>query len=252
MKFNSVSENLHTWDHVYAWPEDGDEWKGQALTCGVAYEDWKRALVERLIVPYQREGAATLEIAPGHGRWTGYLAERAGRLILVELSPSCLEYCRRHYAGRPKMEFYLTDGSSLPAGLDGQLDLIWSFDSFVHIAPQEIASYLRDFRRVLKPGGAAVIHHANRFHYTLWLAGMRKWGTAWTYLYRTLSIGMQECVDGWRSPVSRQLFARLARESGLDILEQFQRWGAGGRYGVPRHNDLITVMRRPTGSDPKA
>ena len=245
MTSNSVAENLKMWDQAHAWPEDGDEWKGQAVACGEPYEAWKTALVDRLITPYLPEGGAAMEIAPGHGRWTGFLGERAGRLILVDLSPSCLEHCRRRYAGRPDMEFHQTDGRSLPAGLDGQLDLVWSFDSFVHIAPDDIAGYLGDFRRVLKPGGYAVIHHANRWHRTLWLAPIRKWGPAWTFLYRALSIGVQERIDGWRSPVSGRLFARLAREAGLEVVDQFQRWGEGMRYGVPRHNDLVTVMRRP-------
>ncbi len=245
MTTNSVAENLSTWDRAHAWPEDGDEWKGQAVVCGVPYEAWKQALVERLITPYLPTGGAAMEIAPGHGRWTGYLAERAGRLILVDLSPSCLEHCRRRFAGRPEMEFHVTDGSSLPPGLDGRLDLVWSFDSFVHIHPRDIAGYLRDFRRVLKPGGVAVIHHANRLHGTLWLAGMRAWGPGWTYLYRLLSIGAQERADGWRSPTSGRLFGRLVREAGLEVAEQFQRWGEGDRYGVPRHNDLVTVIRKP-------
>jgi ubiquinone/menaquinone biosynthesis C-methylase UbiE len=245
MTSNSVAENLHMWDQAHAWPENGDEWKGQAVLCGVDYEEWKRSLIERLIEPYLPKGAAAMEIAPGHGRWTGYLGERAGRLILVDLSPTCLEHCRQRYAGRPDMEIYTTDGSSLPAGLDGQLDLVWSFDSFVHIHPNDIRGYLKDFMRVLKPGGVGVIHHGNRFHYTLWLAGMRKWGPAFTYLYRLISIGAQERIDGWRSPISGRMFARLAREAGLEVTEQFQRWGEGGRYGVPRHNDLVTVMRKP-------
>jgi len=247
MTSNSVAENLRMWDQVHAWEEDGDEWKGQAVVCGVPYEDWKQSLVERLIVPYLPQGAAAMEIAPGHGRWTGYLGERAGRLVLVDLSPSCLEHCRRRYGDRFALETHVTDGSSLPAGLDGQLDLVWSFDSFVHIHPRDIAKYLREFHRVLKPGGMAVIHHANRFHYTLWLAGIRKWGPQWTYLYRVLSIGAQERLDGWRSPISGKVFSRLAREAGLEVVEQFQRWGEGGRYGVPRHNDLVTVMRKPAG-----
>src|SRR5690349_17953715 len=77
MTTNSVAENLKTWDQAHAWPEDGDEWKGQAVVCGVPYEDWKQSLVERLIDPYLPPGASVMEIAPGHGRWTGYLAERA-------------------------------------------------------------------------------------------------------------------------------------------------------------------------------
>jgi ubiquinone/menaquinone biosynthesis C-methylase UbiE len=31
---------------------------------------------------------------------------------------------------------------------------------FVHINPTDIDAYLRDFRRILKPGGIGVVHHA--------------------------------------------------------------------------------------------
>ena len=98
MTANSISENLKMWDEVHEWAEDGDEWKGQSRCCGVPYEEWKQSLIDHLIVPYVKQGDAVLEIAPGHGRWTGPLAERAGRLVLVDLSPSCLDYCAKRFA----------------------------------------------------------------------------------------------------------------------------------------------------------
>lgn len=244
MTANSISENLKMWDQVHEWEEDGDEWKGQSKVCGVPYETWKQSLIDHLIVPYVKPGMSVIELAPGHGRWTGALAERAGRLVLVDLSPSCLDYCARRFAEHNHIEYRQGDGSSLPDDLTGQIDVVWSFDSVVHIAPDDIASYLRHIHRVLKPGGVSVIHHANRFHGTLWLAGIRKWGPNWTYLYRVLSIGAQERLDGWRSPISGRLFKQLARKAGLEVVDQFVRWG-DGRCGVPRHNDRVTVMRKP-------
>lgn len=244
MTSNSVAENLHMWDQAHAWEEDGDEWKGQAIACGVPYEQWKQSLIDHLITPYAPVGSSILEIAPGHGRWSGALADRAGKLYLVDLSPSCLAHCAKRYADRGNIEYRQGDGSSLPDDLTGQLDLVWSFDSVVHIAPDDIASYLRHIHRVLKPGGMSVIHHANRFHYTLWAAPIRKLGPNWTYFYRLISIGAQERIDGWRSPISAKMFARLAREAGLEVVDQFASWGDGS-CGVPRHNDRITVMRKP-------
>ena len=241
---NTVAENLRMWDRDHAWEEDGDEWKGQSVVCGVPYEEWKQSLIDHLIVPYINPGDQVLEIAPGHGRWTQHLADRAGHLTAVDLSPSCLAYCARRFADRTNIDYRQGDGSSLPADLTGKVDVVWSFDSVVHIGPDDIASYLRHIHRVLKPGGVSVIHHANRFHGTLWLAGIRKWGPNWTYLYRLLSIGAQERIDGWRSPVSGRLFKKMARAAGLEVVDQFVR-GGDGRCGVPRHNDRITVMRKP-------
>ena len=243
---NSVSENLLMWDQNYHW--DGDEWQGQARVCGVPYEEWKQSLIDHLIVPYLEPGGTALEIAPGHGRWSEALAARAGRLVLVDLSPSCLAFCQQRFSGLSHLDYRQGDGSSLPADCTGAIDLVWSFDSFVHISPTDIQSYLHHIQRVLKPGGLAVIHHANRRHSTLWLAGIRRFGPRFTYLYRLLSIGNQERIDGWRSAVSQRLFRRMARRAGLVVVDQFQRWG-NGRCGVPRHNDRITVLRKPAASE---
>ena len=239
---NSIAENLSVWNQEHAWLEDGDEWKGQAESCGVPYDEWKASVVERLITPYARPGSTILELAPGHGRWTGALASVAGRLILVDLSPACIEACQRRFAGRDRLETFVNDGRSLPPGLDCQVDLVWSFDSLVHVAPREIQSYLSEIHRVLRPGGFAVIHHANRRHWTLPLAPIRSLGPAWAFLYRYLSIGFEESTDGWRSAVSVKLFRTMANRAGLTVLAHLSRWGNDGRYGVPRHNDRVTIL----------
>lgn len=245
MTTNSISENRRIWNDEYAWPEAGDEWRGQADACGVPYAEWKQELVDRLILPYARPGTTILEIAPGHGRWTETLSQRAGRLILVDLSPTCIDSCRQRLSDRARLETFVTDGRSLPPTVESAVDLVWSFDSFVHIAAADIQQYLVEIHRVLRPGGAAVIHHANRWHATLRLAGLRSFGSGGRLLYRWLSLGPGERKDGWRSAVSARSFCDMARRAGLDIVEQFARWGAGGRYGVPRHNDRVTVLRKP-------
>jgi len=239
---NSVAENLRVWNQEHAWLEHGDEWKGQADACGVPYDEWKASVVDWLITPYAKPGSTILELAPGHGRWTEALASLAGRLILVDLSPACIEECQRRFKGRDRLETFVNDGKSLPVGLDCLVDLVWSFDSLVHVAPREIQSYLYEIHRVLRPGGFAVIHHANRSHWTLPLAPMRSLGPAWAFLYRHLSIGFEERADGWRSAVSAKLFRTMATRAGLSVLEQLSHWGNAGRYGVPRHNDRVTIL----------
>ena len=132
-----------------------------------------------------------------------------------------------------------------PDERDDSIDLVWSFDAMVHVGPDDFRSYLQHIARVLKPGGRAVLHHANRWHGTLWLAGMRRFGPRATLLYRALSIGLQERIDGWRSPVSARRVRRYATEAGLQIVAQCQRWGAENRYGVPRFNDRVTILCKP-------
>jgi ubiquinone/menaquinone biosynthesis C-methylase UbiE len=241
---NSVARNLASWDRRYKWPQDGDEWNGQAIACGVPYDEWKRVLADNLIDPYAAPGATILEIGPGHGRWTEYLVQRAGKMILVDLSPQCLDYCGRRFRELNKIECRLTDGSNLPADLSNSVDLVWSFDCFVHIRAADMRRYFREIARVLVPGGKAVIHHANRRDATLWLGFLRAFGKTGTRSYRAISMGTSEREDGWRANVSAKLVVRMARAGGLLVLDQVSRWGEQGAYGVPRFNDRVTILEK--------
>lgn len=245
---NSVARNLEEWDRRHKWTEGGDEWKGQAAACGVPYDEWKRVLVSSLIDPYAALGARILEIGPGHGRWTEYLVQRAGKMILVDLSPQCLEHCRERFRELSQIEYRLTDGWNLPPDLTDSIDLVWSFDCFVHIEAADMRRYFGEIARVLVPGGKAVVHHGNRRHPTLWLGFLRALGKTGRTAYRAISMGTSEWQDGWRANVSAKLVARMARAADLLVLEQVDRWGEGDAYGVPRFNDRVTIVEKKSYS----
>jgi SAM-dependent methyltransferase len=239
---NTIEENLTAWDRSHAWTLDGDEWRGQARLCGKSYEDWKRSIVDRLLRP-NAAGADVLEIGSGHGRWSVELAGLCRRLWLVDLSPSCIESCRARLAGRENVEFAVTDGTSLPGELSGQVDFVWSFAAFVHMSAEVTRGYFGEIGRVLRPGGVAVIHHPGRRHASLPFGVLRRLGSPGRAAYRYLSMGIDEREDGWRSNVSGPLVRRVAGEAGLVVERQARDWGDG--YGVPRHRDLITTARKP-------
>ena len=47
-----------------------------------------------------------------------------------------------------------------------------------------------------------------------------------------------------RSPVSALLMRRLARRAGLELELQLNRWGPQQRFGVPRHRDMVSILRK--------
>ena len=104
------------------------------------------------------------------------------------------------------MELVRTDGASLPGVQAGSVDVVWSFEAFVHMLPVDVAAYVGEVARVLRPGGRAVIQHAGGFD-----------------------------RRGWRAPMSAGLFARLARELGLEVESQ-KTWGT--------YRDVISVLLR--------
>ena len=128
---------------------------------------------------------------------------------------------------------------------DADVDYLWSYDCFVHIGPEDTAGYLRDIHRVLKPGGEAVIHHAGRNHRMLAVDGMRQFGPLALSLYNRFSVGEWTTTDGWRSAMSKERFAQLARQAGLEVVRQQQDFGPGNAFAVRRFGDWITTMRRP-------
>src|SRR5262245_51491417 len=102
-----------------------------------------------------------LEIGPGHGRWTKLYVGSVGKVTLVDLSPSCIEHCKKLFSSLNHIDYFVNDGSTLRPLGDQTIDFIWSYDVFVHIERPEFKRYLLEGARVLKPGGVAVIHHPN-------------------------------------------------------------------------------------------
>jgi ubiquinone/menaquinone biosynthesis C-methylase UbiE len=207
---HSADRNRDVWTG-WDWSARGNEWNDGADPAA-----WKASLISDVLIETIPEGGVVLEIGPGGGRWSDVLQARADRLLLVDVTERALELCRERFAGAPNVEYILTERATLPGVRDGFVDSVWSFDVFVHVAPVDVASYLAEIARVLRPGGIAVIHHSGRFSRS----------------------------SGWRSPMTPQLFANLSRERGLVVERQFDSW-AGGRFGVRTNGDVITLLRAP-------
>jgi ubiquinone/menaquinone biosynthesis C-methylase UbiE len=217
---DNVKKNLALWDRNYNWTADGNEWVGQAAVCGVPYETWKASLVSKLIAPFARKDAHTLEIAPGHGRWSEYIIEASSYATLVDLSPACLDFCRDRFADKRNVDYFLTTGLQLPKCAEGQIGFVFSYDSFVHMSADVIESYMAEIERVLVPGGAALVHHAD---------------------VAELSTHKQEHI--WqRSAVNRSTVRELAEKAGLTVRRQFDFWDEENKIGCP--GDAITLLRK--------
>jgi len=239
-----------TWDKGYDWSQDGDEWTGQAEYCGQPYPEWKQSILETFVRPNLTPESVSLEVAPGRGRWTQFLVENSAKVHLFDLNESCIDACRKRFADVDHVTYAINDGSSLPGVEDGTVDFVWSYDSFVHMEADTIEAYLREFARVLRPGGKAVIHHAGRKNAMLPLGFMIRLGSVSRYVYKLLSMKRDTMgrPDGKRSVVSRELFASLAGRAGLEVQFQVDSWGEQNQYDCKRFNDFVTGMQKPAAS----
>jgi SAM-dependent methyltransferase len=202
---NSLSANKLIWEN-WNWRDGGDEW--------TLSPEWKTSVVKTFIDPYYVNCGTLLEIGPGAGRWTEYLIAKAGKLIGVDISETCVAECRNRF---PSAEFEVGNGKDIAMIPSGTVDAIWSFDVFVHINGAEFSSYIEEFRRVLKPAGLAIIHHG--------------------------SVGGSN--GGWRSNVTDAMVREYMAANGFDIAEQVHSWlDQGTKYSAGLYADTITIARR--------
>ena len=215
-----VSDNLAVWNGGYEWPLAGDEW---SEAWGGPSHQWWQTLFPRLqgYVPAER----ILEIAPGYGRWTHFLKDLCDEMVIVDLSQECIDHCGRRFAEDDHITAHVNDGKSLAMVEDGSIDLVFSFDSLVHVEHDVIDAYLSQLATKLTPNGIGFIHHSNMGMY-----------------------GPSECEhrnQHWRGgSVSAQSFGATAHRHGLRCLSQEMLvWGAEDTL----LNDCISIFT-PAGS----
>jgi Methyltransferase domain len=192
----------------------GDEW---SETWNGTERQWKHFLLPRIrsFLPVE----TILEIAPGYGRWTQFLVGCCERLIVVDLSPRCIDHCKQRFADRGNISYHTNDGCSLGMIDDGSIDFVFSYDSLVHADAPTVKQYVYQLRSKLRAGGAGFIHHSNAARYktlletSAWLAE-RKVPLISPYLKKRTD----RC---WRAlDVSARLMAELYRDSRMSCISQ--------------------------------
>lgn len=116
--------------------------------------DAGRAYKQRLLdaLGPRREHTA-LDVGCGPGTDLPALAERAGRVVGVDVEPAMVEEARRRTAGRT-VEVLLGDAHALPVA-DDSVDRA-RVDRVLHQV-EDPSGALAELRRVLRPGGRAVL-----------------------------------------------------------------------------------------------
>ena len=139
---------LETWEHHLAKPFANPSDSPQLLiSLGAVLQGMQLA-----------PGMTVLEYGAGTGWLARYLTQLGCRMILLDVAATALRIARELYAKqpvigeRPEPQFLVFDGRRIELQ-DGSVDRILCFDSFHHAPnPEEV---LREFGRVLKPGGIA-------------------------------------------------------------------------------------------------
>jgi SAM-dependent methyltransferase len=140
--------------------------------------------------------AEALDFGCGLGRLTRALNGRFERCVGVDIAPRMVEAARELNADRPGCEFRVNPGADLAQFADGRFDLVYSSIVLQHVPRRAwIEAYLREFVRVLRPGGAIVItlpSHIPLVYRTQWRRrlyhGLRRLGASADTVYRRLRL----------------------------------------------------------------
>ena len=103
-------------------------------------------------------GQDVLEVACGSGIGLGYLAKKARRVVGGDIDPAVLRYAEQHYAARPSIELRQFGAETIPYD-DASFDLVLLYEAIYYL--DDVDAFVREARRVVRPGGALVIVTVN-------------------------------------------------------------------------------------------
>jgi len=107
-----------------------------------------------------------LDFGCGIGRVTQGLAGHFEEAVGVDISPTMVALARAHNRGRRKCEFVLNQTAGLSQFAESEFAFVYSFIALQHIPPRFTIAYLKEFLRVLAPGGVLVFQLPAEFRGT--------------------------------------------------------------------------------------
>ena len=137
-------------DHSRVTPPDDDDTRESLLEYHrhlFAYEEAARRLVA---------SSRVLEVGCGGGYGAQLMASRGFRVTAVDPSMQAVRYSATRY---PTVRFAAASGTTLPFA-EGAFDAVVSMQVIEHI--DDARAYLRELRRIVRPGGQIVLTTPNR------------------------------------------------------------------------------------------
>jgi SAM-dependent methyltransferase len=131
--------------------------RDEAMRAAIGGEFEGVGLIEREVLIHfglPRDGYL-IDVGCGSGRLALPLSEYlTGRYLGIDVVPELVGYARR-LVRRPDWRFEVAEGLTIPEA-DGQADMVCFFSVLTHLLHEESYTYLKEAKRVLKPGGKIV------------------------------------------------------------------------------------------------
>ncbi len=178
---------------------------------------------KRLGLPLSR--ARALDFGCGVGRLSQPLADYFEEVRGVDISPVMLEQARQFNRKGERCQYISNSAPDLRIFEDRCFDFIYSRITLQHIPPPRVESYLKEFLRVLKPGGLLLFQLPGRSVY----AYRGKAARLANRLARGLNL-MQAPVAMYMNGMDRERVMALLEHHGGKVLEVEANGDAGPQY----------------------
>ncbi len=138
------------------------EFTGERFTPECVREIWYEHFHRYVLAGELGSGKRVLDAACGEGYGSAHLARSAQTVIGVDISQEAIDHAKNCYRA-DNLEFRLADVCHLPFK-DDEFDCVVSFETLEHLEDQ--SGLLKEFRRVLEPGGFLLISSPDKAIYT--------------------------------------------------------------------------------------
>ena len=173
-----------------------------------------------------------LDFGCGVGRLTQALAAHYAEVIGVDISEPMLEHARRFDETGGRARFVHNTAADLAQIPDASVDLVYSSIVLQHIPREAAWQYLRDFTRIVRPGGAIVIQVPTRIRPTVK-------GVLSVLVPFAVQRWVQQRLMGYPAPMRMQTFrpaelTSLFEEKGFELAGAFDESGYSPHWTVTR------------------
>ena len=138
---------------------DGERFLPQLTAPHIASEHWHRYLCARR----QVTGCRVLDAACGEGYGSALLAEQAAEVVGLDRDAGVIAAAQQRY--RLDNLRFVSGPVERIAMADAQFDVIVSFETIEHLSADGQRAMLREFRRLLRPGGRLLLSTPERTAY---------------------------------------------------------------------------------------
>lgn len=178
-----------------------------------------------------------MDFGCGAGRLTQGLAGHFERVDGVDIAASMVELASRHNRAGDRVEYHLNEASDLALFDDDTFDLLLSIIVLQHIPNELKTGYLREFLRVLRPGGVAAFTVPSHGDWSI-EGIVRRVPNSWQNVYRRRRYGYEDVMEF--HPMRQARVEAVVREAGGEVVHVEREHMAG-----PRYTSFMYVVRKP-------